>query len=254
MVIILMIRTETIRNLTSKLIGYRWCFRKAGYNTSDLARLEAIKWAFTIWGTETIDDDVAVVRGYLEYRNCKAVNKAYMEKKFERDDLFGFEFAIADKSSTEIIDGLPCGGDETDTEQREKRQNRDYKTEVYWLYGPHGSGKSTSAMENCPFGYWKDCDKYFWDGYDDHEDVILDNYVPNKQLNLNMLQKLMDDGPLQVQIHGGIKEFNAYKLYIVTDKSPLQMAADHFGSNIDMASKFLALIDHVVEFPICNYK
>lgn len=98
-------------------------------------------------------------------------------------------------------------------------KSRSHLTEVYWYYGPTGSGKTRAASDACPSGYWKSVGSRWWDGYEGHEDVIIDDYRTNF-CAFNELLRLFDRYPMQVEIKGGTREFVAKRLFITTPKNP----------------------------------
>ena len=53
---------------------------------------------------------------------------------------------------------------------------RNFKTYVYWFYGPTGSGKSRCAEEMFPNAYWAMSTGKWWEGYDGQEVVIINDY------------------------------------------------------------------------------
>jgi len=96
---------------------------------------------------------------------------------------------------------------------------RDFVTEVYWFYGPTGSGKTRAASSACPGAYWKACNSRWWDGYEAHEDVIIDDYRTSF-CPFNELLRLFDRYPMQVEVKGGTREFVARRVYVTTPKNP----------------------------------
>ena len=92
-------------------------------------------------------------------------------------------------------------------------------TLVYWYYGPTGTGKTRAASDACVNPYWKSASHKWWDGYEAHEDVIIDDYRTNF-CSFNELLRLLDRYPMQVEIKGGSREFCPKRIYITTPKNP----------------------------------
>lgn len=97
---------------------------------------------------------------------------------------------------------------------------RSWKTEVYWFWGPTGSGKSRKAYELAPSAFWKSPSTKWWNGYDGHEDVIIDDYRRDLCTFAELL-RLLDRYPMSIETKGGVKPFLARRLYITTPKSPI---------------------------------
>lgn len=96
-------------------------------------------------------------------------------------------------------------------------QPRNHATQVLVLQGPTGTGKSKYAMDNYPKAYWKQRSNW-WDGYEDHEVVILDEFYG--WLPFDLLLRLCDRYPLHVETKGGNVNFVAKKIIITTNQVP----------------------------------
>lgn len=100
-----------------------------------------------------------------------------------------------------------------------RTSRRSHATQVFWFYGPTGSGKTRAASDAEPDAYWKANDNKWWDGYESQEAVIIDDYRTST-CAFNFLLRLMDRYPMQVEVKCGTREFVARRLYITTPKSP----------------------------------
>lgn len=96
---------------------------------------------------------------------------------------------------------------------------RDWKTQVYWFYGKSGTGKTKKAFEMCDDPYMCMEDNKWWEGYDGHEDVIIDDYRRDF-CKFKVLLQLLDRYPMRVECKGGSRQFRAKRLFITTPKSP----------------------------------
>lgn len=96
-------------------------------------------------------------------------------------------------------------------------ERRNFKTEVTVIQGPTGTGKSMYCEENFPDAYWKGRDAW-WDGYQQQEYVILDEYYG--WLPYDFLLRLTDRYPLDVEVKGGKVNFASKKIIITTNKRP----------------------------------
>ncbi|UUG66207.1 replication associated protein [Calfel virus LSF31_cyc880] len=96
---------------------------------------------------------------------------------------------------------------------------RNSKTEVFYYWGPPGSGKSRRALEEAtthapnsiyykPRGLW-------WDGYEQHKCVIIDDFYG--WIKYDELLKICDRYPYKVQIKGGFQEFTTEKIWITSN-------------------------------------
>lgn len=94
---------------------------------------------------------------------------------------------------------------------------RNHMPRVWWLWGPSGSGKSKYAFETFPDAYWVDTFQW-WDGYDGHSAVIIDDYRFDF-CKFNELLRLLDRYPYKVPIKGGYRQFVAKDIIITTPEN-----------------------------------
>lgn len=102
---------------------------------------------------------------------------------------------------------------------------RNFKTKVFWFFGATGTGKSRLAFEMCKsetsLPYVKMGDNKWWDGYDGHDDVIIDDYRPGL-CPFNTLLRLFDRYPLLVEQKGSTTNFCAKRIIVTTNFCPLR--------------------------------
>jgi len=94
---------------------------------------------------------------------------------------------------------------------------RNFKTEICVIQGPTGSGKSFYCQQYDDNAYWKPRGSW-WDGYQGNSTVIIDEYYG--WLPYDLLLRLGDQYPLQVEVKGGSVNFNSKKIFITTNKHP----------------------------------
>lgn len=126
-----------------------------------------------------------------------------------------------------------------------KTKPRSTKTLVTFIYGPPGSGKSHCARQMDLSAFWCGADKWF-DGYSNQRTVVLDEFHGNMPWNL--LLRLMDEYPLQVEFKGGHYEFTSDRLIITSMSMPHHWYKDSkILQNID---SFWRRVDQIIYFPI----
>ena len=133
-----------------------------------------------------------------------------------------------------------------------KVERRFFKTEIFWLWGPTGSGKSRYAWDAAPTAYMKSSSHKWWDGYLGQETVILDDYRPSKEMPFNLILNLFDRYPLSVEIKGGMMEFTSKVIYVTSPFSPNQICDNYEWIGTEMRDQLLRRIDHVIQFPRLN--
>jgi len=99
----------------------------------------------------------------------------------------------------------------------EKHEARQCEIEV--IYGPPGTGKSTLAMTRYPHAYRKSLDHQYWDGYQNQEEIIIDEFRKG-MLPANVLLSLVSPAPYQLNIKGSTVWCKAKKIVIVSNYHP----------------------------------
>jgi len=98
-----------------------------------------------------------------------------------------------------------------------KTVERSQKSIVVVLYGPTGTGKSSWIYKHFPKAYWKPARTSWFDGYDNHEIAVLDEFYG--WLPYDLLLRLFDRYPMQVEIKGGHAQW-VPKIILVTSNKP----------------------------------
>lgn len=126
---------------------------------------------------------------------------------------------------------------------------RTWKTEVFWFYGPTGTGKSRRAYELAPGAYWKAGGVKWWDGYDGEEDVIIDDYRRDL-CPFHELLRLLDRYPMRVEFKGGSCNFRARRIFITTPKCP---RGTWEGRTEEDLAQLIRRIEHVENYTFASH-
>jgi len=98
-------------------------------------------------------------------------------------------------------------------------EKRSWKPHVEWIYGKTGTGKSRYAHEQLPNAYTKSSSDKWWDGYDGHDEVILDDFRGD-WMKFAELLTLLDRYEKRIEYKGGTRQFLAKKIIITSCRSP----------------------------------
>jgi len=96
--------------------------------------------------------------------------------------------------------------------------------EVYW--GPTGCGKSRTVFDKYPYAYWKPAGPW-WDGYDGHETVVLDEFYGSQLVHTELL-RLLDRYPYSVPVKGGFIPFSSRRVIFTSNAHP----RDWYGPDV----------------------
>lgn len=125
---------------------------------------------------------------------------------------------------------------------------RNWKTKCYWFWGPTGKGKSEMAWELCKEDKafpWVNSNSLQWfDGYDRHTHVILDDFRGN-QSTFSWILRLTDKYPLKVPIKGGFADWCPKVMFITAPDKP---EICYEGQEDEKLDQLIRRIDEVIEF------
>jgi len=121
-------------------------------------------------------------------------------------------------------------------------KKRTWKPEVLWFHGSTGTGKSRLAydMTNEPFTCL-DTIKW-WEGYDAHEDVIIDD-LRSDFCKYNDFLKLIDRYAYQVECKGGSRQLLARRIIITSPYRP-----EYIWRTAEDPQQLLRRIDTIRDF------
>lgn len=93
---------------------------------------------------------------------------------------------------------------------------RSHKTQLWWISGGTGLGK-TYFVSNLPGPKYYHFGGEFWDGYEQEETVVVDEY--RGQFPIQLLLKLGDYTPLKVPYKGGYTQFSSKTVIFISNLS-----------------------------------
>lgn len=95
--------------------------------------------------------------------------------------------------------------------------------EVYW--GPSETGKSRRAWEEAgPDAYSKCPRSKFWDGYQDEQNVVMDEFRGG--IDIAHMLRWMDRYPIRVEVKGSTRPLNAKRIWITSNLPPVKWYPD----------------------------
>jgi len=127
-----------------------------------------------------------------------------------------------------------------------KEPKRDWVTKVLWYWGPPGCGKTHAAWFAHPgerVHKQAACSPKWWEGYDRHPIVIIDDIRAN-HFTYGKLLELTDRYPATVENKGGTRQFVPKIIYFTAPYHPAEMFADNGEDN----EQFLRRISVIREF------
>jgi len=90
---------------------------------------------------------------------------------------------------------------------------------VTWLYGKTGTGKTRQVVEKEPDLWISGRDLKFWDGYENQEAVLFDDFRKDF-CTFHELLRILDRYPINVNVKGGFRCFNSKRIYITSCFKP----------------------------------
>ena len=125
-------------------------------------------------------------------------------------------------SPDEILYRYPAHGKDVDLLKRLRHTKRSVAPRVLYFYGPTGHGKTTTtrlAIEATYLSsYVKAPASNWWDGYDQEDVVILEEF--QSCFPLNIFKVLLDRTPFKVEIKGSHLWFNSLYVILLSNTAP----------------------------------
>jgi len=109
--------------------------------------------------------------------------------------------------------------------------SRTWQPEVRWFFGPTGSGKTRTAFAAATDPWVSGRDLRWWEGYDAHEDVILDDFRGDF-CPFHELLRILDRYPYRIECKGGSRQLLAKRIWI-TSPFPPERAYPNCGERIE---------------------
>lgn len=99
-------------------------------------------------------------------------------------------------------------------------RRRDWKPKVTWLWGPTGTGKTRQAWaEAGPEAWCSGKNGNWWQGYDAHENIILDDFR-SSWCSFEELLRILDRYPYTIENKGGSRQLLARSIWITSPYPP----------------------------------
>lgn len=231
-----------------------YCYTLNNYSEEELKELQQIECKYHIMGKEKGEQGTPHIQGFISLKNarsfqafrklmrrwhlepCKGSPKQNIEycrkggdtieygdrpEQGKRNDIEDAkQMALNGRPMKEIIQVTNSyqAIRYAETIKKYFDKERHHKTFVYWFYGPTGSGKSRLAEEMFPGAYWCMESSKWWEGYDGHKVVIINDYRKDF-CKFRTLLNLLDRYPYRIECKGGSRQFTAETIVITTPYS-----------------------------------
>lgn len=239
-------------------------FTLNNYTPEEVEAIKALNYLYLIIGNEIGESGTPHLQGYLYFKNAisfdtvqRAIPRGHIEPAKGNAQQ---NKAYCSKESTLFEDGdIPAQGKRSDidnvraivAETGQIRQvvleaqsfqsikvaekileyherKRNFRPKVYWYYGPTGTGKSHAA-KNHPCvddPYYAGKTIQWWQGYDAHETVIIDDFRANF-CTYSELLKMLDRNAYSIECKGGSRQLLATRIFITSPMHPKDLYPTH---------------------------
>lgn len=101
-----------------------------------------------------------------------------------------------------------------------KEPRRDWKPKVFWYWGPSGTGKSETAFAEAGASKWVSAKSLkWWEGYDAHENVVIDDFRAYF-CEFAELLRILDKYEYRIEVKGGSRQLRARNIWITCPDKP----------------------------------
>lgn len=106
-------------------------------------------------------------------------------------------------------------------------QTIDGVMEHMWVYGPTGTGKTRRVREENPGKlYIKSPKNVWWDGYDEEEVVLIDDFDTFQVAQGGDMKRWLDRYPFQAEVKGSMSLIRPRKIIVTSNYHPSQIWSD----------------------------
>jgi hypothetical protein len=116
---------------------------------------------------------------------------------------------------------------------------RDWKPDIFWFWGPPGSGKTREAFDMCRDPWVSGKDLKWWEGYDGQGDVIIDDFRCT-DCTFSELLHITDRYAFRVENKGGSRQLRAKRI-IFTSPFPPEKAFNNTEDKFQLIRRFLEI-------------
>lgn len=263
-----------------------YCYTKNNYTQEEVEAIKAIESTYHVIGFEIGESGTPHLQGYIHFKNArsfKAVHKELFNAHIEPTKGTPEQASEYSKKDGEYWEQGECPkqGKRTDVELvREEINNgngmrgvvriatnlqqikmaeailkyeepqRNWKPHVTWCFGATATGKSKYAHEvfsGLDFFRKTSNQGKWWDGYDAHQNVIIDD-IDSKTMPYKCLLDLLDRYACVIECKGGTRQFLAKNIIVTTSRHP----ADMFRGEDQYGRELLRRLDRILEFKAIN--
>jgi len=254
-----------------------WCFTINNYTDDDIEALDALESKYLVYGKEVGENGTPHLQGYVVWNNpitfggCKKrlgtahieVAKGNAEQNYEyctKDGDFyesGTKPQQGARTDLKKIKSRILNGDRIDSVVLEECENvqqirfaemlkkfcpppERQEPEVYWLYGPTGTGKTRWCQQHFTDAWWAGETLQWWQGYFGQRVVIIDDFRGD-MCKFHWLLRILDRYPAMVPNKGGSCWLEAEVIIITSPFHPMRV----FHDREDM-QQLIRRIDHII--------
>jgi len=125
-----------------------------------------------------------------------------------------------------------------------KEVKRTWMPEVYWYWGETGTGKSKKAADEAGTeAWWSGRDLKWWQGYDAHKHVVIDDFRGDF-CTFHELLRILDRYPYTIECKGGSRQLLATHIWITCPYHPSEV----YNRTPEEISQLLRRITTIINF------